>query len=99
MKPSRPHDIAANRIAKKYGTEYNKGKGVDVNAPRAAVEVETAETVKQGLTQLQGFRKPAYIAGPNQEAVKAALERTKGTTVGVMDSHGNILKSSSRKRS
>lgn len=96
MTESRSHKTTANRIANKYGTEYQGHDGVDVVTSRIAVEVETPETVADGVRQLQGHRKPAYIAGTNQDAVEKALERTKGTTIGVMDSRGRIVKRSSR---
>lgn len=98
MAESRAHLIASNRIAKKYGVEYNKGKGVDVRSKRATVEVETAGTVAEAPTQLKGHKGPVYIAGANQETIDKALEVTKGTTIGVMDSHGKVIKSSTRKR-
>lgn len=98
MPESKPHKATANRIAKKLNADYNPRKGVDINAKNAAVEVEMPNTVKDGLRQLQGFKKPVYIAGANQEAVKKALKVTQGTTVGVMDNTGNIIKSSSRKK-
>jgi len=81
-----------------HGVEYNNGKGVDIKSNRATVEVETSETVSDGLGQLQGHRGPVYIAGTNQEAVNKAIEATQGTTVGVMDNQGNIVKSSSREK-
>ena len=56
------------------------------------------ETVSDGIRQLQGFREPVYIAGVDDAAVQAALERTKETTVGVMDNQGKIVKRSTRKR-
>jgi hypothetical protein len=99
MPESRAHKTTANRIAKKYGTEYNEGPGADVKTPRIVVEVEPPETVAEAMTQLRGYRKPVYIAGTNQAAVEKALEATQGTTVGVMDSQGNIIRRSSRKRS
>ena len=98
MPESRAHKTAANRIAQTYGTEYNDGPGADIQTSRLAVEVEPAETVSAAMAQLQGYRKPVYIAGTNQQAVEKALEITEGTTVGVMDSQGNIVKRSSRKR-
>jgi hypothetical protein len=98
MTCSRSHDNAAKRIAKKLRSEYNSGKGVDINAPQMAVEVETPETVKDGIRQLQGFRKPVYIAGSNKKATEKALEITKETTIGVMDSQGNIMRPSTRKK-
>ncbi len=96
MSESKSHKATANRLARKHRTEYNTGKGADIKAKRVAIEVETPDTVADGLRQLQGHQKPVYIAGTNQEAVEKALEVTKGTTVGVMDNQGNIIKKSSR---
>lgn len=98
MGESRSHKITSNRIAQKYGVEYNNGKGVDIKSNRATVEVETPNTVNDGLGQLRGHRGPVYIAGTNQEAVDNALEATKGTTIGVMDNQGKIVKRSTRKK-
>jgi len=98
MAESRSHKITANRIAKKMKTEYNDGKGIDIKSTNAAIEVETPETVADALGQLRGHRGPVYIAGTNKEAIKKAMETTKGTTVGVMDNQGNIKKQSTRKR-
>ena len=98
MSESKSHKTTANRIANKYNTEYNSGKGVDIVTPSRAIEIETSETVKDGIRQLQGHIKPSYIAGTNQETVEKALELTKGTSIGVMDNQGNIIKSSSRKK-
>ena len=96
MSESKSHRATANRLAQKFGVDYNKGKGADVKAPNIAVEVETPGTVAGGLRQLQGHKKPVYIAGTNKTAVDIALDKTKGTTVGVMDNQGNIVKKSTR---
>ena len=41
--------------------------------------------------RLRGHRGPTYIAGTNKEAVKKALDATKGTTIGNhRTSQGNI---------
>lgn len=98
MGESRSHKTTSNRIAQKYNVEYNDGEGVDIKSNRATVEVETPDTVNDGLGQLQGHRGPVYIAGTNQEAVDKALEATEGTTVGVMDNQGKIVKRSTRKK-
>jgi len=98
MSESRSHKATSNRIAQKYGVEYNDGKGVDIKSSRATVEVETPVSVTDAPSQLRGHRGPAYIAGTNKEAVDKALEVTKGTTIGVMDNQGNIVKRSSRKK-
>ena len=98
MAEGRSHKTTANRIAKKMNTEYNDGKGVDIKSTNATIEVETPETVGDAPGQLRGHRGPVYIAGTNKDAVDKAMETTKGTTVGVMDNQGNIVKPSIRKR-
>ncbi len=98
MVESKSHKATANRLAKKHGTPYNKGKGADIKGEKITVEVETPETVAEGLRQLSGYRNPVYIAGTNQEAVQGALKVTDGTTVGVMDNQGRVIKKSTRKR-
>ena len=95
---ARKHDKAAKRIAKKLGGEYNRGQGPDVNTSAQATEVETTNTVRDGLRQLRGFEKPVYIAGADADATRKALDATNGTTVGVRDQNGNIVKRSTRKR-
>jgi len=98
MAESRSHKATANRISQKYRTDYNNGKGVDIKSKKASIEVEIPETVADAPMQLRGHRGPVYIAGTNQDAVSKALDVTKGTTIGVMDNKGNILKSSTRKK-
>ncbi len=92
------HDNTANVIAKKKGVEYNRGQGPDVITPRQAIEVETVDSIRDGFRQLRGFRKPVYIAGADATATQAALDAAEGTTVGVMDPRGNIVRRSTRKR-
>ncbi len=92
------HDDTANRIARQKGVQYNEGQGPDVITPMQAIEVETKNTVTDAFRQLRGFRKPVYIAGADAAATKKALEATKGTTVGVMNSRGKIVKRSTRNR-
>ncbi len=98
MPESKSHKDTANRLAKKHGTPYNKGKGADIKTEQIAIEVESLETVADGSRQLGGHQKPVYIAGTNKKAVQRALEVTEGTTVGVMDNQGNVIKKSTRKR-
>lgn len=98
MSESRSHKIVAKRIAKKLKTDYNSKKGIDINTPKIAVEVETQGLVSEGIRQLQGYKKPSYIAAANQETLKEALEKTKRTTIGVMNPQGDIIKKTSRKK-
>ena len=98
MAESKSHKTTARRIAKRYGTRYNAGKGTDIKVSNITIEVETPKTVKDALRQLQGHRGPVYVAGTNKEAVEGALKVTEGTTIGVMDNRGDIEKRSTRKR-
>ena len=98
MSESKLHKATANRIAKKLGEEYKGGQGVDVKSSRATVEVETLQTVKDGIRQLRGHRGPVYIAGTNKSTVEKAVEITSETTIGVMDNQGRIVKPSTRKK-
>lgn len=93
------HDETARRLARKEGVDYNTGQGADIISSRRVIEVETAATARDGLRQLRGYRKPVYIGGADAAATEAALEATEGTTVGVMDSKGKIVKPSTRRRS
>lgn len=97
MAEERSHKVTAKRIAQRLGTQYEGGKGVDIKTPWTKVEVETPKTVAEAPTQLQGHRGPVYIAGTNKEAVEKALQVTDGTTIGVMDNQGNIIKPSTRR--
>ena len=96
MSESKSHKETANRLADMHGTEYNRGKGADVKTDKIAIEVETPETVGDASRQLQGHNKPVYVAGTNQKAVENAIETTDGTTIGVMDKNGKIIKPSTR---
>jgi hypothetical protein len=96
MSETRSHKIAANRIAKKFKADYNEGPGADIQTPKVAVEVETEESIGDASRQLQGFQKPVYVAGTTTKAVEKALEKYEGTTIGVMDNQGNIVKKSTR---
>ena len=98
MSEERSHKTTANRIAQKYGVQYNNGEGIDFRSSRATVEVETPDTVAEAPSQLRGHRGPVYIAGTSKDAIEKALETVKGTTIGVMDNQGNIVKRSTRKK-
>jgi hypothetical protein len=63
MAESKSHKTTASRLAKKFNTDYNQGQGADVQAKKAAIEIETPETVGDASRQLQGHKKPVYIAG------------------------------------
>jgi len=84
------HDDIAKKIARKYKTDYNPSKGVDVQTPDKAIEVESnINTLSDGIRQLQGYKRSRYISVPNR-FVPDAIESLKHTKIGVMDQNGNI---------
>ena len=96
--PKTKHDRIAEQIAKKRKGEYNPVKGPDIVTQNFAVEIEVDKNkLSEGIRQLQGIKKRAYIAVPDK-ILKDAIERTKRTTIGVMDERGKILKPSTRKK-
>ena len=95
---SSKHDKVAQKIAKKEGTEYNKGAGADVQGRRRAIEIETPHTLGDAARQLQGYQKPVYVAPTDPKAVQAAVKHYKNTTIGVMSPTGEIVKRSTRGR-
>ena len=92
------HDKTAQQIAENKGASYNKGRGPDIKTPRQTIEVETPNTINDAGHQLQGHRGPVYVAITDDKDISKAVERYDGTTIGVMDSSGTVVKPSSRKR-
>ena len=92
------HDKTAEQIAENKGASYNKGPGPDIKTSRQTIEVETTNTLDDAGRQLQGHRGPVYVAVTNDKDIPKAVERYDGSTIGVMDSSGRVVKSSSRKR-
>ena len=92
------HDEVAKGIAAKVGGDYNRGKGVDIVTTKVAIEVETETTIPDAKVQLQGHRKPSYIAVTTKRAVEKAVEATRGTAIGVIDPQGKVVKRSTRRR-
>lgn len=92
------HDKTAQQIAQNKGASYNKGPGPDIKTSRQTIEVETPNTIGDAGLQLQGYRGPVYIAVTNDKDIPKAVKRYDGTTIGVMDPSGKVVKPSTRKR-
>ena len=92
------HDTIAERLARKFNTEYKSDKGIDIVTKAKVIEVETKKgSISQGIDQVVRSSKPRYIA-VNQINIKNALEATESTGIGVMGPSGRIVKQASRKR-
>ena len=97
MSESRKHRETAQRIARRYDTEYNNGPGADNRTHGMTVEVETQGTVSDAKRQLRGHKGLVFVAGADAQATQRACEEMQGTTIGVMDPYGNVLKNSTRR--
>ena len=93
---SKIHDIVANRIAKERDTYYNPGRGPDIFDYPTVVEVVMAHEVKKCMQYLKPFEGPTYLAGATPLAIERAKKATRGTSIGVMNQFGKILKRSTR---
>lgn len=86
------HDKIAQRLANKYDTEYNEGKGPDIKAEDKVIEVATHDSdIEDSKRQLQGYNKPRYLAVPSDK-IDIAKEKVEGTGIGVMGPTGKIHK-------
>jgi hypothetical protein len=91
------HDKIAEKLAKKFGTEYKSDKGIDIVTKNRVIEVETKkDSLYQGIKQVQNSQKARYLA-VNKINLKNALEATEGTGIGVMGPTGRIIKKAGRK--
>jgi hypothetical protein len=94
--PSSEHDRIAEAIARKLRAPYNPAKGADVVSPERTVEVEIdGAGLERGIEQLQGYKQLRYLGVPNR-LVRPAIEKTKGTKIGVMNPKGNVIKRAQR---
>lgn len=91
------HDAIAECIARKFGTQYNRGAGPDIVTPNMAIEVETYYTIPEAEKQLSGYSCPVYVVGTNESATMRALGYYGTYDIGVMDSIGNIRRHSTRR--
>ncbi|HIC92335.1 MAG TPA: hypothetical protein EYP21_09820 [Syntrophaceae bacterium] len=92
------HDKIAENLAKRFGSEYKKHKGIDIVTRDRVIEVETTRNgIYQGINQVKRSSKARYIA-VNDRNIENALNATKRTGIGVMNEKGKIIKKASRKR-
>ena len=91
------HDQIAEKLAKKFKTEYKSDKGIDLVLPKKVIEVETKKAgIQQGIKQIQRSNKARYLA-VNEINIVNAIAQTYGTGIGVMGPTGKIYKKAGRK--
>ncbi len=86
----------AQALARKYGVPYNRGHGPDIRTDEVIINVENAKTLETACLRLRGYRGPVYVACANDEDIADAEWWTDGSTVGIMNAEGRILKKSTR---
>ncbi len=91
------HDDVARRIARKNNTQYNRGKGADVEASGRTIEVESKNSIGEAEEQLADYEGLTYVAGTDKEATDSAKELYEDSHIGVMDSRGNIVQPAKRR--
>jgi hypothetical protein len=92
------HDKIAEKLARKFGTEYKKHKGIDIVTDDRVIEVETTKGgIYQGIEQVKRSSKARYIA-VNDRNIQNALDVIHGTGIGIMDEEGKIIKRARRRR-
>ncbi len=92
------HDEVANKLAKKFKTEYKSDKGIDLVLPTKVIEVETQKAgILQGIKQVEKSQKARYLA-VNKININNAIQATEGTGIGIMSETGKIIKKASRKK-
>ncbi|KPK98664.1 MAG: hypothetical protein AMJ95_03345 [Omnitrophica WOR_2 bacterium SM23_72] len=91
------HDQIAEKLARKFHTEYKQHKGIDIVTPDRVIEVETkSASIQQGIRQIVHSPKARYLA-VNKQNIKNALAETEGTGIGIMGPSARIIKRASRK--
>lgn len=91
------HDQIAEKLARKYNTEYKSDKGIDLVTRSRVIEVETkSDSIRQGINQVVKSSKARYLA-VNKQNIQNALEATENTGIGVIGPTGKILKKAARK--
>jgi len=90
------HDEIAEKLAKKFNTQYKSQKGIDLVTQDRVIEVETKkEGIYQGIKQVEKSSKARYLA-VNNININNALQATEGTGIGVMSETGKIIKKAGR---
>lgn len=89
---NKAHTATLHRVAKRYEIKIHPDSQYDLECSAFVIEVETSATLSSAVERLTRATRPSYIAVTNKEGLQAAIERTEGTIIGVMDPQGNVLR-------
>ena len=90
------HDKTALTIARRFRKQYNEGEGPDIETKSFIIEVETMDTIMEGVKKLNFIEKDVYLAGVDERTTKKIYKTVHGTAIGVMDQWGDIIEPSTR---
>lgn len=88
---NKAHTAAGNRIARRFQTEFTPDRKFDIAVGELKVDVETSASVSQAVLRLQSEPGRVYVAMTNKDGLADAVRMATGR-VGIMDSHGNIVR-------
>ena len=86
------YKIVANRIAKKRNTFDYNGVRPDIFDFPIVVDLVMVHGVEKGFQKFNDFEEPTYIAGAAPLTVERTNKVTRGTSLGVMNQFGEIVK-------
>ena len=88
---NKAHTATGNRIARRFQTEFTPDQEFDIEVGDLKVNVETSASVIAALQRLQPEPGRVYVALTNKDGLADAVQLATGR-VGIMDSHGNIVR-------
>jgi hypothetical protein len=89
---NKAHSAVVNRILARYQGTLAEDGAIDIIAGEMLIAVETTATLPANIAQILEISGQRYVAVTNQESLVEALRLTEGTSVGVMDARGEIVK-------
>ena len=92
---NKAHTATLNRICRRYGLSANQdGEPFDIQTGELVIEVETSASVPEAVTRLTSLPAPVYIAVTNKEGIGFAREQVEGTSIGLLDPKGDVIRPS-----
>ena len=92
---NKAHTATLNRICRKYGLQANSdGQPYDIQTCELIIEVETSASVPEAVKRLDSLPSPVYIAVTNKEGIGFAELHVQGTSIGLLDPQGNVIRPS-----
>ena len=89
---NKAHAGAVRRIAARWGGTVGPDSGPDILLADGRIEVETSATLAASIELLKSAPGRRYVAVTNKETIPDAFRLVDGTGIGVLNSHGDVLR-------